>query len=74
MKHWEKIVKNWRGIEAHRSDDLVHWTNNDPDAFTKVREKWAKLTDNDPEKETILEELLGIARENGMLDESYDDS
>ncbi len=72
MEHWENIVQNWRGIEAHRSDDLVHWSNSDPNAFTKVRELWAKLTGNDTEKEDILEELLSIARKNAIIDESYD--
>lgn len=30
-----KDVKNWRGDVAHPTDDLVHWSDNDPEATMK---------------------------------------
>lgn len=60
-------TKNWLGLDAHPTDNYVHWTERDPEKLMlELRERYDKIVSAGLEKE--LKFLLDSAWNSANLD------
>jgi len=65
-----KIIKNWAGIEAHRTDEYVHWSSKDVyGKMEKIRKVYDAIVAAGLKDE--VEVIIDMVDECVRLDEEY---